>query len=162
MSVQGVWSDAQLDYSECTLAYNGSSPILESLTLPQMDYPFKKIDLLEVRVNSATPLNAISFKFFNRGSTIAGTERSTAIGNVTHIDPHDNTVYGNHYNIPLLLASRDTSEPTCKTGKYRLNLVGLNDVPLNLTYAYLRLRIWYHPLSGITVKGSHEPQILMV
>lgn len=165
MSLHGVWSEEENVFHQCIeLVYDSSKGLLnDNLQIPNLDSPIHKIELLEIRFDSAVPLNLLSLGFKNKNMAIRdqGLSSSRTIVSIFNISPFDNTVFGNQFQTPPLLYRNMSRTKKDSCPEYRLDVFAYPSMtPLAPQLAFIRLRISRFKLAGTSIDMKHEPQIL--
>jgi hypothetical protein len=166
MSLLGVWSDETNCFTQdIELVYDSSQGALnDNLRIPNTDTPIHKIELLEVRFNSAVPLSLLSFGFKNKNMAIKdGQASSRTVVSIYNVSITDPTVYGKQYQIPALLFRNMSLNKRDSCPEFRLNVFAYPSMtPLTPSLCFVRLRISRFQLTDTSFSLKHEPQILKV
>ena len=164
MSVQGNWS-GPATVQDIELYYDSSmGPLNDNLKLPNTDTPIQKIELLEIRADSAVPLRVLSLGFKNkrsgsRSSTFAG----RTLSSVYQISNFDNTIYGNTYVEPLQLYRSMSMAQKSSSSEFRLDVKSHpTDATITPSLFFVRLRVTRFTSTDIEMDHKFEPSILMV
>jgi hypothetical protein len=164
MSLLGAWSSENGCFEQhIELAYDTSQGALnDNLRIPNTDTPIHKIELLEIRFNSAVPLSLLSFGFKNKNMAIKdGQYSSRTIVSVYNVSIADPTVFGMEYHTPPVLYRNMSMNKKDSSPEFRLNVFTYPSmVPLVPTVAFIRLRVSRFTLEGTRIESKHEPQIL--